>query len=34
MLDVDGNGLPDALTDGMLIMRYLFDPYGAGRPMA
>jgi hypothetical protein len=29
MLDVDGNGQADALTDGMLIMRYLFDPSGA-----
>ena len=29
MLDVDGNGQCDALTDGMLIMRYLFDPNGA-----
>lgn len=28
MLDVDGNGQCDALTDGMLIMRYLFDPAG------
>ncbi len=28
MLDVNGNGTPDALTDGMLIMRYLFDPSG------
>jgi hypothetical protein len=28
MLDVDGNGNSDALTDGMLIMRYLFDPSG------
>ncbi|MFZ1932170.1 MAG: hypothetical protein WAU84_00355 [Thermoguttaceae bacterium] len=28
MLDVDGNGQADALTDGMLIMRYLFDPSG------
>jgi hypothetical protein len=28
-LDVDGNGTPDALTDGILILRYLFDPAGA-----
>ena len=28
VLDVDGNGLPDALTDGILILRYLFDPAG------
>lgn len=28
MLDVDGNGQCDALTDGMLMMRYLFDPAG------
>ena len=28
MLDVDGNGQCDALSDGMLIMRYLFDPSG------
>ena len=25
MLDIDGNGIPDALTDGILVMRYLFD---------
>lgn len=29
VLDVDGNGTPDALTDGILILRYLFDPAGA-----
>lgn len=29
MLDVDDNGVLDALTDGMLIMRYLFDPDGS-----
>jgi hypothetical protein len=29
VLDVDGNGMPDALTDGILILRYLFDPAGA-----
>ena len=28
-LDVDGNGVCDALTDGVLIMRYLFDPNGS-----
>jgi len=28
VLDVDGNGRPDALTDGILILRYLFDPGG------
>jgi hypothetical protein len=28
-LDVDGNGAADALTDGILILRYLFDPAGA-----
>ncbi len=28
-LDVDGNGAADALTDGILILRYLFDPTGA-----
>lgn len=27
-LDVDGNGTADALTDGILILRYLFDPQG------
>jgi hypothetical protein len=27
-LDVDGNGLPDALTDGLLIIRYLFGLRG------
>jgi hypothetical protein len=29
VLDVDGNGSADALTDGILILRYLFDPAGA-----
>jgi hypothetical protein len=29
VLDVDGNGNADALTDGILILRYLFDPSGA-----
>jgi catechol 2,3-dioxygenase-like lactoylglutathione lyase family enzyme len=29
VLDVDGNGSADALTDGILILRYLFDPTGA-----
>jgi hypothetical protein len=29
VLDVDGNGTADALTDGILILRYLFDPLGA-----
>jgi ELWxxDGT repeat protein len=28
MLDVDGNGTADALTDGILILRYLFAPSG------
>jgi hypothetical protein len=28
-LDVDGNGAADALTDGILILRYLFDSGGA-----
>jgi hypothetical protein len=28
-LDVDGNGVADALTDGILMLRYLFDPAGA-----
>jgi subtilisin family serine protease len=28
MLDVDGNGTADALTDGILILRYLFAPNG------
>jgi hypothetical protein len=28
-LDVDGNGTADALSDGILILRYLFDPEGA-----
>lgn len=27
-LDADGNGEADALTDGILILRYLFDPAG------
>jgi len=27
-LDVDGNGIADALSDGILILRYLFDPNG------
>jgi hypothetical protein len=27
-LDVDGNGSADALTDGILILRYLFNPAG------
>jgi hypothetical protein len=29
VLDVDGNGAADALTDGILILRYLFDPTGS-----
>jgi len=29
LLDVDGNGSADALTDGILVLRYLFDPAGA-----
>jgi C1A family cysteine protease len=29
LLDVDGNGTTDALTDGLLVLRYLFDPNGA-----
>jgi hypothetical protein len=29
VLDVDGNGAADALTDGILILRYLFDPAGS-----
>jgi hypothetical protein len=29
LLDVDGNGTPDALTDGLLIIRYLFGLRGA-----
>jgi hypothetical protein len=29
VLDVDGNGTADALTDGILILRYLFDPTGS-----
>jgi hypothetical protein len=28
-LDADGNGTADALTDGILILRYLFDPHGS-----
>ena len=28
LLDVDGNGQLDALTDGLLIMRYLFGLRG------
>jgi hypothetical protein len=28
-LDADGNGTADALTDGILILRYLFDPNGS-----
>ena len=27
-LDIDGNGIPDALTDGLLIVRYLFGLRG------
>jgi subtilisin-like proprotein convertase family protein len=27
-LDVDGNGTADALSDGILVLRYLFDPSG------
>lgn len=27
-LDADGNGVGDALSDGILILRYLFDPEG------
>jgi hypothetical protein len=29
VLDADGNGTADALTDGILILRYLFAPTGA-----
>jgi hypothetical protein len=29
-LDVDGNGQADALTDGLLIIRYLFGFQGTG----
>jgi len=29
VLDPDGNGTADALSDGILILRYLFDPTGA-----
>jgi ELWxxDGT repeat protein len=29
VLDADGNGTADALTDGILILRYLFNPTGA-----
>ena len=28
-LDVDGNGLADARTDGLLVVRYLFELRGA-----
>ncbi len=28
-LDIDGNGVADALTDGLLIMRYLFEARGS-----
>ena len=28
-LDIDGNGTPDALTDGLLILRYMFGMRGA-----
>jgi hypothetical protein len=28
LLDADGNGVADALTDGILILRYLFSPSG------
>jgi len=28
LLDIDGNGSPDALTDGLLILRYLFGLHG------
>ena len=28
-LDIDGNGTPDALTDGLLVLRYLFSIRGA-----
>ena len=28
-LDVDGNGLPDALTDGLMLIRYLFGLSGS-----
>ncbi|MBK7469648.1 MAG: hypothetical protein IPI73_02410 [Betaproteobacteria bacterium] len=28
MLDVDGNGIVDALTDGVMLIRYLFDMRG------
>ena len=27
-LDIDGNGQPDALTDGLLVLRYLFGVRG------
>ena len=30
LLDVDGNGITDGLTDGILILRYLFGITGAG----
>jgi hypothetical protein len=29
ILDADGNGTADALSDGILILRYLFGPGGA-----
>ena len=29
MLDIDGNGTSDALTDGLLVIRYLFGLHGA-----
>ena len=29
MIDIDGNGTADALTDGLLVMRYLFGLRGA-----
>ena len=29
LLDIDGNGQADALTDGLLIIRYLFGLRGA-----
>ena len=29
MLDVDGNGQIDALTDGLMIIRYMFGLRGA-----
>ena len=30
LLDVDGNGNADALTDGLMLLRYLFGLRGAG----